>query len=239
VAILPREPGSSHRVALGSSYADADFRRPESHERTCPQPCVKRAPELTTKTDQNDRAVRPPRALGTGFSQAASRLVETLQARIPDSAVFVGYLDYDAQRYWVVDASGDASFGLAPGFNLEITESFCLSMVTGRSPQLCNDAAKNPVYGQLAAQADLGVGSYLGVPLELGDGSRIGSLCAIAHHPFAFRMASRHLLTRSAPVLSMALPETRVLANRVLRATLLGKAQAAVALPLLQAALST
>ncbi len=164
-------------------------------------------------------------AVDLSFFQTAREVVETLQARIADSAVFVGYLDYPEERFWIVDASGDTSFGLTPGLNLGIEQSFCFSMASGRAPQLSNDAANDPVYGQLPAQADLGIGSYVGVPLEMADGSRMGSLCAVAHHTYAFRMASRDLLLRSAPVLSAAVPTIEgELAADVLRGTLLVEA---------------
>ncbi|HET9720962.1 MAG TPA: GAF domain-containing protein, partial [Solirubrobacteraceae bacterium] len=88
------------------------------------------------------------------------------------------------------------------GVPVPIEESFCLHMANGLAPNLTNDAAAHPVYGALAAQSALGIGSYLGMPLRIPDGRPFGSLCAVSHSRFAFTMSHRDVLATSALLLS-------------------------------------
>ncbi len=118
-----------------------------------------------------------------GFSEATQAVLEMLERQLPESAVFVAHLDHDQRLWRLVDARGAGSFAAAPVMTLPADESLCFHMVTDRAPRLCNDAAADPVYGRLAMRAHENIGSYLAIPLELSDGSRPGSLCAIAHEP--------------------------------------------------------
>ncbi len=67
-------------------------------------------------------------------------------------------------------------------------------MAAGRSPQLSNRVAEDPVYGPITARAGSGIGSYVGVPLEASNGDRVGSLCAISHSEDAYSESDRQLL---------------------------------------------
>ncbi len=145
----------------------------------------------------------------SSFPDATRAVLEALEAQFATSAVFVGYLDDVGDRFWIIDSAGDETFGLDAGMQLPLNESFCMSMAANRAPQLCNDAAGDPVYGMLAAQQDLDIGSYVGVPLELADGSRVGSLCAIAHQHDAYCETGRQLLVVIARFLAYELERER------------------------------
>ena len=60
-------------------------------------------------------------------------------------------------------------------------------MAEERAPRLCNDLSADPVYAEVGMQRRAGAGSYLGVPLELSDGSRVGSLAALSEQAARFR----------------------------------------------------
>jgi len=60
-----------------------------------------------------------------------------------------------------------------------LTHSFCQYVVIDRAPLVVSDAENDPRVCDNLAVPDLGVKSYLGVPLILPSGHVIGSLCAI------------------------------------------------------------
>ena len=132
-----------------------------------------------------------------------------LERQLPESAVFVAHLDHDQQLWRLVDARGAGSFTAAPGMTLPADESLCFHMATDRAPRLCNDAAADPVYGRLAMRAHENIGSYLGIPLELSDGSRPGSLCAIAHEPGRYVSDDLELLALMARIVAYELERER------------------------------
>ncbi len=144
-----------------------------------------------------------------GFSEATQAVLEMLERQLPESAVFVAHLDHDQQLWRLVDARGAGSFTAAPGMTLPADESLCFHMATDRAPRLCNDAAADPVYGRLAMRAHENIGSYLGIPLELSDGSRPGSLCAIAHEPGRYVSDDLELLALMARIVAYELERER------------------------------
>lgn len=130
----------------------------------------------------------------SGFPEATRVVLEMLEGQLASSAVFVGHLDHATDRFWIIDSSGDSTFDLVAGKSSPLEESFCFHMAAGTSPELTGDAEGDAVYGSLPARSRLGIGSYVGVPLALADGSRVGSLCAINHEKHAYSEADHQLL---------------------------------------------
>ena len=64
-----------------------------------------------------------------------------------------------------------------------LSHSFCQYVVTREAPLVVTDAREDQLVQNNGAVADLGVISYLGVPLRTPDGHTIGSLCAIDGSP--------------------------------------------------------
>ena len=145
----------------------------------------------------------------TSFPGATRNVLSMLQKHMRGSAVFIGYLDEGRRSFWIVDAVGDGSFGLEPGMHFPLHEAFCKSMATERAPKLCNDAASDPVYAELASREALGIGSYVGVPLEVSGGERVGSLCAISRRPGAYSEVDLRLLQVMADMLAYELERAR------------------------------
>jgi diguanylate cyclase (GGDEF)-like protein len=86
-----------------------------------------------------------------------------------------------------------------------MADSYDLAMAEERAPRLCNDLSADPVYATLGAQRRAGAGSYLGVPLELSDGARVGALAALAPGAARFRADDEQLFTMLARVLAYEL----------------------------------
>ena len=143
------------------------------------------------------------------FPEATRSVLAMLEQQLRGSAVFVGYFDEPNDRYWVLDSVGDESFGLEAGLNVPIQESFCVHMAAGRSPQLSNKVAVDPAYGPITARANSGIGSYVGVPLEMSGGDRVGSLCAISHSEDAYSESDRQLLLVISKLLAYELERER------------------------------
>lgn len=64
--------------------------------------------------------------------------------------------------------------------------TFCHYAIASEDPLVIDDTTRHPVYRDVPTVTTLGVRAYLGVPLVLG-GEVIGSLCAIAFEPRAWR----------------------------------------------------
>src|SRR4051812_7791120 len=120
------------------------------------------------------------------FADATRSVLDLLSQQIPDVAVFLAHLDRSHDIHRVVDARNGGEFGLRSNLALPLSESFCVHMADDRAPRLCNDVAGHPVYGRVAAQKQFAAGAYLGMPLELSDGARVGSLVAMSREAGRF-----------------------------------------------------
>ena len=78
-------------------------------------------------------------------------------------------------------------------------------MAEGRGPRLVGDIGGTDVYKRLAMQQRVNAKSYVGVPLELRDGTRVGSLAAVSRRRNAFSPADEQLFIMLARVLASEL----------------------------------
>jgi EAL domain-containing protein (putative c-di-GMP-specific phosphodiesterase class I) len=78
--------------------------------------------------------------------------------------------------------AGDAaSFGLQPDDAVPVTETYCRLMTAREIPNAIADTAAVPLVRDLRVTGLVGIGSYVGVPVHLPDGSLYGSLCTVSH----------------------------------------------------------
>ena len=133
----------------------------------------------------------------------------TLEQELRDSAVWVGHLDSERAVLRVVASGGETSFGLEAGAEAPLETSFCNVLATGLGAPLCNDVASDPAYAGLPATMALGVGSFAGAPLRLGDGSAVGTLCAFHHEPAAYDERELRLIGAFAALLARELEHER------------------------------
>ena len=61
--------------------------------------------------------------------------------------------------------------------------SYCGALVAGEIPNLIRDAATNARVCGLAVTHAAPIGSFIGVPLQLSDGTPYGALCGLGHEP--------------------------------------------------------
>lgn len=76
------------------------------------------------------------------------------------------------------------------GFDAALTEkreisgaTFCHYAIESDEPLVINDTKADPAYRDIPTVKSLGVAAYLGIPLTLSGGERIGSFCAVDMQP--------------------------------------------------------
>jgi diguanylate cyclase len=136
-------------------------------------------------------------------------VISTLEQELPGSAVWVGHLDGDRGVLRVVASGGETAFGLEPGVEAPLGTSFCDVLASGAGAPLCNDVALDAVYGALPAAVALGVGSFTGAPLRVGDGAPVGTLCAFHHDRGAYSERELRLIGTFAALLARELEHER------------------------------
>ena len=139
------------------------------------------------------------------FAEATRSVLDLLEHHMPSAVLYLAHLDRAQFTHRIVDARGGAPLGLRSNLAIPLGDAFCSHMAEDRAPRLCNDVPHDEVYGGLAMQRRVAAGSYLGVPLELSDGTRVGSLAALHDDRGAFAPADEQLFTMLARVLSAEL----------------------------------
>lgn len=137
-------------------------------------------------------------------------MLDLLERNLVAATVFLAHIDQKQALHRIVDSRGGGAFGLKANQTMPLGDSLCAAMVADRAPRLCNDVSADPVYFGAAARRRWLVHSYVAVPLELSDGTRVGSLGALSRRPNRFSDADEQLLTMLARVLAVELErETR------------------------------
>jgi diguanylate cyclase (GGDEF)-like protein len=139
------------------------------------------------------------------FADATRSVLDLLEQQLPGAAVFLSHIDRTHDIHRIVDARNGGEFGLRSNLALPLSDSFCVHMADERAPRLCNDVPAHPVYGRVAAQTRFGARAYLGAPVELSDGSKVGSLAALSREAERFRPDHEQLFALLARVLAYEL----------------------------------
>jgi diguanylate cyclase (GGDEF)-like protein len=139
------------------------------------------------------------------FADATRSVLDLLEQHMPTAVLYLAHLDRGQFIHRVVDARNGNPIGLRSNLAIPLGDAFCSHMAEDRAPRLCNDVPAHEVYGALAMQQRVLAGSYLGVPLELSDGTRVGSLAALHADRDVFRRADEQLFSMLARVLASEL----------------------------------
>ena len=106
------------------------------------------------------------------FADATRSVLDLLERHKPGCAVYMAHLDRGQFIHRIVDVRGGADFDLRSNQALPLGDAFCSHMAESRGPRLCGEVGRHEVYSRLAMQQRVSARSYLGVPLELSDGTR-------------------------------------------------------------------
>jgi response regulator RpfG family c-di-GMP phosphodiesterase len=133
----------------------------------------------TTKHAQNGSfallAERDPAAVVQRALEAAREMLGMQMAYVAD--VRDGRQDYRA-------VTGDgASFGARVGHARPLDGTLCQAMLAGRVRNIVHDASTDRAVRDLPVTAADRIGSYVGVPVRLSDGTLYGTFCCLSHEP--------------------------------------------------------
>ncbi|MGE7369007.1 GAF domain-containing protein [Neorhizobium sp. NPDC001467] len=120
-------------------------------------------------------------------------IVETVKKALRCPVAIVSILDEDRQ---VFAAHVGLPTGWAERGETPLTHSFCQHVVDDRKPFVVDDATMHQRVRDNLAIRDLGVISYMGVPVSLPDGTIIGAVAAIDGRPREWSQAELDLLTQ-------------------------------------------
>lgn len=151
-------------------------------------------------------AVAKTGLLDTPPTEALDRLTRLAAALIDAPATFISLVDADRDFY--VSHSG---FEEPLASTRELRGStFCHHALVSDGVLAIEDTRADPVYRTVATVESLGVGAYLGVPLQGADGQVVGSLCAIDFKPRAWSARDKEVL---AALAASALREMELMAS--------------------------
>jgi diguanylate cyclase (GGDEF)-like protein len=139
------------------------------------------------------------------FADATRSVLDLLERHMPDAVLYLAHLDRGEFIHRIVDARNGTGVGLRSNLAIPLGDAFCSHMAEDRAPRLCNNVGRHEIYAALPMQERVGARAYLGVPLELSDGTRVGSLAALRHTSDAFTDADEHLFSMLARVLASEL----------------------------------
>jgi EAL domain-containing protein (putative c-di-GMP-specific phosphodiesterase class I) len=110
------------------------------------------------------------------------RVVELTNRHLGMDVVYVAELTEAAQVYRA--AAGDAaSFNITVDDGPGLEATYCRRLVAGEIPNVIPDARADERVADLPITRDARIGSFIGVPLRLSDGTLYGTLCALGHAP--------------------------------------------------------
>lgn len=108
----------------------------------------------------------------------------------------------------VIEAvASDCPVPLQPGDSHEEEVTYCRAIVDEHLPQAIPDAAAHPFTAGLPITRELGIGSYVGVPILTSGGALYGTLCAYAHEARAVDERDTALLQLVARTIGLQLSE--------------------------------
>jgi diguanylate cyclase (GGDEF)-like protein len=139
------------------------------------------------------------------FADATCSVLDLLERHLPDATLILSHLDRAHNVHRVVDARDGGEFGMHANQATPLRESYCSQMADDIAPRRCEDVGADPIYRHVDAHHKHDARSYLGVPLELSDRSRVGSLAALSRTPGRFREEHEQLFSVLARVLSTEL----------------------------------
>src|SRR3954452_16083912 len=139
------------------------------------------------------------------FADATRSVLDLLERHMPSAGLYLAHLDRGQFIHRIVDTRNGAGYGLRSNQAMPLGDAFDSHMAEDRAGRRCVNARSAPTYAGLPMQQRLTARSWMGVPLELFDGTRVGSLSALSRDRDAFSSADEQLFTMLARVLASEL----------------------------------
>jgi GAF domain-containing protein len=131
---------------------------------------------------------------------AVDAVLSTAATLLNMEVVFLGGLTDDSFTFEKIHATAEWP-GLVEGKTAERTDSFCHRLLDG-APSSTSDAANDPAYRDAPVRTELGIQSYVGVPVRSADGTVVATLCGIDRHGVLVSEEAIGVLRQLADVIS-------------------------------------
>jgi diguanylate cyclase (GGDEF)-like protein len=135
--------------------------------------CVPYAPE-----HEEALAGRLP-GTSAGMTSSVERLLALAREQLGLALVAVGQFTRGREVFRYLDGDADV-FGMGPGAEIPLEETYCQRVVEGRLPNLIRDARREARVRDLPITQEAGIGAYMGVPITLPGGRLYGMLCCLS-----------------------------------------------------------
>ncbi|WP_089401111.1 sensor domain-containing phosphodiesterase [Noviherbaspirillum humi] len=123
---------------------------------------------------------------GYGWAESTDRtlpeVMHSIREHLGMDIAFIAELSDGKRIFREVDAKDDAC-PIRAGNSDPQEETYCQRIVDGRLPELIPNVSAVPEAASLPITGMLGIGSYMGVPIRLADGSVYGTFCCFSHEP--------------------------------------------------------
>jgi diguanylate cyclase (GGDEF)-like protein len=139
------------------------------------------------------------------FADATRSVLDLLERHMPTAGLYLAHLDRGQFIHRIVDTRNGAEFGLRSNQATPLGDAFDSHMAEDRAVRRTGNVERDATYAGLPMQQRVTARSWMGVPLELSDGTRVGSLSALSRDHDAFAAADEQLFTMLARVLASEL----------------------------------
>src|SRR5262245_816144 len=139
------------------------------------------------------------------FADATRSVLDLLERHMPSAGLYLAHLDRGQFIHRIVDTRNGADFGLRSNQAMPLGDAFDSHMAEDRAVRRTGNVDRDPTFAGLPMQQRVTARSWMGVPLELSDGTRVGSLSALSRDRNAFNAADEQLFTMLARVLASEL----------------------------------
>src|SRR3712207_6560887 len=120
------------------------------------------------------------------FADATRAVLDLLERHMPEATLFLAHLDRGQFIHRVVDARKAWAFGWRPTPAHPLRPAIGWRRPEADAPRRSEDGPKQAGTARRPMQDRVEAASSLGVPLELSDGPRVGSLAALSREYCAF-----------------------------------------------------
>jgi hypothetical protein len=134
---------------------------------------------------------------------AIDAVLATAATLLHMEVVFLGGLTEDTFTFEKIHANAEWP-GLVEGKTADRTDSFCHRLLAG-GPDSTSDAENDPAYRDAPTRTELGIKSYVGVPVMDGNGVVVATLCGIDRNGVAVDPDAIAVLRQLAEVVSAQL----------------------------------
>ncbi|NUU33064.1 EAL domain-containing protein [Arthrobacter sp. C9C5] len=130
----------------------------------------------------NTEVLAPSGGALTGLADLKiERVLELARTHLQMDVSFLSEFTAGKQIYRAADGEAE-SFGIILGDGPDLPTTYCQKMVAGDIPHAVPDSLAEPLVCALDTTLERRIGSYIGVPLRLSDGSLYGTFCCLGHN---------------------------------------------------------